>query len=171
MAKIIKHDFNEKMRTPREDLLTSSFHFFMQGLEDKKALIGEMVMQARLFLAQEGMPPGEFVISETYLREVLHSPFPRMEGGEDNYDELVYLRQSGDCITALCQFAVPGEEGVTISYQIYRLESISTGKTRWNVYNFQSGEWMEDEDDCFNLKAIRHDIDRFYDMNRKKKSQ
>ncbi len=161
MAKIIEHNFSEKSRMPQEDLLSTSFHFFMKGLEDKKTLIGEMVMQARIFLAQEGMPPGEFVVSETYLREILYSPFRRDEDTDDNYEEMVYLRRSGDDITALCQFASPEKGGYTISYQIYRLEQVSKGHGRWKVYNFQSKEWMEEEEDCFDKKSILQDLERF----------
>ncbi len=161
MAKIIEHNFNEKIKSPKGDLLASSFNFFMKGLEDKKTLIGEMVMQARIFLAQEGMPPGEFVISETYLREVLYSPFMGNEGADDNYEEMVYLRRSEEGITALCQFASPEDGGYTISYQIYRLEELLIGNARWKVYNFQSKEWMDDEEDCFDKKSVMRDIDRF----------
>ncbi len=162
MAKIIEHNFKGKIRTPREDLLTRSFHNYMKAVEDKKALIGEMVTQARIFLAQEGMPPGDFIMSETYLSEVIMSSLARRESKEDSYDELVYLRRSDDCITALCQFAVPEEDGITISYQIYRLEQFTKGNIRWKVYNFHEGNWIDDEEDCFDLKTVLKDIDRFY---------
>lgn len=161
MAKIIEHNFHEKTKTPHNDLLSASFHYFMKGLEDKKALIGEMVTQARIFLAQEGMSPGEFVVSETYLREVLGSGFRKTEGTADNYEEMVYLKPGRDDITALCQFASPENGGYTISYQIYRLDKLAEGNTRWEVYNFQSERWMEDEEDCFSKKAVLRDIELF----------
>lgn len=161
MAKIIEHNFKGKIRTPHEDLMTRSFQSYMKAVEDKKTLIGEMVMQARIFLAQEGMPPGEFIMSETYLTEVIQSSLMRSEGKEEGYDELVYLRRSDDSITALCQFAVPGEDGITISYQIYRLDQFTRGNIRWKVYNFHEGTWIDDEEDCFDLKTVLKDIDRF----------
>ncbi len=161
MAKIIEHNFSKKARTPGEDLLTRSFSFYMKELEDKKALLGEMVMQARIFLSQEGMLPEEFVMSETYLRDFLFAPIGTNESEKDRYAEMVYLRGGDDIVTALCQFAVPGDGDIAISYQIYRLDHYTRGNMRWEVYNFQSGEWMEDEEDCFDLKDVLKEIRRF----------
>ncbi len=161
MAKIIEHNFSKETRNPREDLLTRSFSFYMKELEDKKALLGEMVMQARIFLAQEGMLPEEFVMSETYLRDFLFAPIGENESEKDRYAEMVYLKQQGDKVTALCQFAVPGDGDIAISYQIYRLDRIDQGNLLWQVYNFKSGNWMDDEEDCFDLKVVLREVERF----------
>ena len=64
MAKIIEHNFNRKPGRARQDLLAGSFGICLQDLEERKALLGEMVMQARLFLEQEGMDPRAFILSE-----------------------------------------------------------------------------------------------------------
>lgn len=162
MAKIIEHNFNRKPGHNRQDLLTGSFGIFMQEQDDRKALLGEMVMQARLFLEQEGMDPCEFILSEPYLREFLF-PFhdPAEEEDPEEYTELVYLNCLRGRVIALCQFAFPDEEEVTISYQIYSMDLTEEEHESWKLYNFKTGGWLEDGPDCFDLEQVLDEYGRF----------
>lgn len=150
MAKIIEHNFNKRREAGR-DLLTGSFAGFMQEIEDKRALLGEMIIQARIFLSAEGMNPSEFILSEPYLREFFCAPLKEEEG---QYAEIVYLNVNGDRITALCQFAVPEEGDFTISYQIYSLDLNGGKNRRWKLYNFQTKDWIADDEDCFDTEEL-----------------
>lgn len=161
MAIIIEHNFSKRAGKAGRDLLTGSFSCFMQELEDKKALLGEMVMQARLFLEQEGMDPGAFVLSESYLREFLFTRLDDQENEQNRYAEIVYLSRQDDRIIALCQFAVPKEGEIMISYQIYSMDLTADGDSCWKLYNFQSGSWLEDEEDCFDVKQVLEEISHF----------
>ena len=51
MAKIIEHNFRKKTGRAGRDLLAGSYGCFMQTSGDMRQLLGEMVMQARLFLS------------------------------------------------------------------------------------------------------------------------
>lgn len=156
MAKIIEHNFGKKKGWAGRDRLAGSFACFMDEMDEKKFLLGEMVMQARLFLEREGMAPGDFILSETYLREFWAM---RMEE-EGAYAEIVYIRYREGQITAVCQFASQKTDDFEISYQIYSMDPRG-GNKRWKVYNFQSGEWLEDEEDCFDMNLLLRDISRF----------
>lgn len=161
MAKIIEHNFNRKAGQAGRDLLTASFSSFVQEMEDKKALLGEMVMQARIFLAQEGRKPGEYVLSESYLREFLVTRLEEEAGERPGYAELVYLNGKKGRITALCQFASQEEGRIMFSYQIYALDGAMEGNRRWKAFNFMTKEWFEDEEDCFDLPTVLHEIGMF----------
>ena len=160
MAKIIEHNFNRKVGQAGLDLLTRSFGFYMEEMEEKKILLGEMVMQARLFLEHEGMDPCDFILSESYLMDFLYT---RLFGAneEEGYAELVYLNCREDQTIALCQFAVPAEGEITISYQIFSRNCSGDECRHWKMYNFKSGDWMEEEEDCFDLEQVREEYDRF----------
>ena len=162
MAKIIEHNFS---RRRSRDLLASSFGYYMQEMEDKKKLLGEMVIQARLFLSQEGMEPSEFVLSESYLREYFAMRYGNSDIPQNSYAEIVYLKRQDDCVTALCQFASPEADGISISYQIYSLDKMREGNRRWSLYNFKSRTWVEDEEDCFDLTRILEEIETFSDRD------
>ncbi|GEM_PF-4114371 len=162
MAKIIEHNFSRKRG---RDLLTASFGYYMQEIEDKKRLLGEMVMQARLFLSQEGMDPTGFVLSESYLREFFAMKYGNSDIPQNSYAEIVYIKHRNNSVVALCQFASPEEDGISISYQIYSLDNIHEGNRRWSLYNFKSRTWVEDEEDCFDLTQIFGEIDMFSDRN------
>jgi hypothetical protein len=159
MAKIIEHNFSEK-KNKKRDLLGDSLHFFLGEMEEKKELLTAMILQAREFLSMEGMNPSEFILSEPYLKEFLYTPW---DGGfrEGQYAEIVYLNMCSDTVTALCQFAVPEQGDYTISYQIYMRRLGESGSQRWKLYNFESKEWMEDEEDCFDMQVITQDLARF----------
>ncbi len=157
MAKIIEHNFINGRQTGT-DHLTGSFSSFMQELEDKKALLGEMVIQARLFLSAEGMNPSEFILSDSYLREFLCTSLEE----QGQYAEIVYLNVSKETITALCQFAVPEAGDFTLSYQIYSLDPDKEDSRRWRLYNFQTRDWIPDEEDCFDTKTLLGEYRRFF---------
>lgn len=160
MAKIIQHNFKGKGGYAGRDLLTSSFTFFVGEMEEKKAILGELVMQARLFLSREGMDPSGFILSESYVRDYL---FTRLtpEDGQDPYAEVVYLKYQDGKVTAVCQFASPEGDEIAISYQIYALERAAEGNRSWKVYNFQTRSWTQEGEDLFNLERIFHEISLF----------
>ncbi len=159
MAKIISHDFSSR-KQPKNDLLTRSFAFSMQELEDKKSFLGEMILQARVFLAAQGLEPGAFILSDAYLREFLYTPFDA-DGQDGRYVEIVYLNLEERRITALCQFAVPEDGDFTISYQIYAREDVSTPGLKWKLFNFEDRSWVEDEEDCFDVLQLLDEFRRF----------
>ncbi len=163
MAKIIEHNFKRKPGRARQDLLAGSFGICIQDLEDRKALLGEMVMQARLFLEQEGMDPREFILSEPYLREFLMPLYdPLEEENPEDYTELVYLNCCGGRVIALCQFAFPEEEEAPITYQIYSMDLAAKENETWKLYNFKTGDWIEEDKDCFDLRQVVDEYGRFY---------
>ena len=161
MAKIIEYNFSRKAVHGGRDLLTGSFTCYMEELDEKKQLLGELVTEARLFIEQEGMNPGDFVLSESYLKDFLFTQLHEDQELPENYAELVYLKCTGGRITALCQFAVPKKDGIMVSYQICRLDLSSEGSRRWRVYDFGSGEWLEEEEDCFEAAWAQQEYERF----------
>lgn len=166
MAKIIEHNFNRKGGHPSRDLLTSSFGFYMQELQDMKLLLGEMVMRGRLFLEQEGMDPREFVLSETWLKDFLFTDLNGYEDGQRDYAELVYLNCAAEQVICVCQFAVPDGEGVAISYQIYSMDTGSQEDRRWKQFNFNTRTWVEEEEDCFDLSQVLYEYGLFQPKNK-----
>ena len=161
MAKIIEHNFRKKTGRAGRDLLAGSYGCFMQTSGDMRQLLGEMVMQARLFLEQEGMDPRDFILSETYMKEYLLTDLRDETARQDNYAELVYVNCMDQRTVAVCQFAVPDGDGLLISYQMYSLDTADNPDKRWKLYNFHSRCWMEDEDDCFDLKLLQYEYGLF----------
>ena len=143
MAKIIEHNFNRKGGHPSRDLLTSSFGFYMQELEDMKLLLGEMVLRGRLFTDLNGY-----------------------EDGQRDYAELVYLNCAAEQVICVCQFAVPDGEGVAISYQIYSMDTGSQEDRRWKQFNFNTRTWVEEEEDCFDLSQVLYEYGLFQPKNK-----
>jgi hypothetical protein len=168
MAKIISHDFSSlserSVRQTGISLFTRSFGYYAQQLEEKKRLLDEMAAQARIFIACEKMDPEDFVLSGSYVRDFLCVEIDMEHPDHSSYAELVFHRMSEDRIISVCEFAVPEKDGkLEVSFLIYSLPGYREGNRTWCLYDFEHEEWVEQDEDCFDLGTVLEECGRHWD--------
>ncbi len=168
MAKIISHDFTRmpERQTDRGGIsvFTRSFGYYAQQLEEKKRLLEEMAVEARIFIAHENMDPEEFVLSGSYVKDFLGVELDLDHPEQSAYAELVYHRITEDRITSVCEFAVPEKDGkLKVSFLVYSLNGYREGNRVWSLYNFEKKSWEEQDEDCFDLDLVLEDCSRKWD--------
>jgi hypothetical protein len=67
-------------------------------------------------------------------------------------------------VKATAEFAVPEKDGkLEVSFLIYSLPGYREGNRTWCLYDFEHEEWVEQDEDCFDLDTVLEECGRHWD--------